>query len=89
MTGPGRFDVPIDTEGLGELVVSPTTATLTVDASTRTTRVLMSMVELAGAGDDVAVEPVSVAVTLYGAEELLVRWTRLPCRFSWTPTPGS
>ena len=71
LTGPGRFDVPIDTAGLGELVVSPTTATLTVDASTRTTRVLMSMVELAGAGDDLAVEPVSVAVTLYGAEELL------------------
>ena len=71
VTGPGRFEVPVDTAGLDGLVVSPTTATLTVDASTRTTRSLLSLIELAGAGDDLALEPAAVTVTLFGAEERL------------------
>ena len=72
LTGSGRFDVPLDTGGLGSLAVNPTTATLIVNVATRRSRVLSPLgIDFAGAGDDLVLEPASVNVILYGAEEVL------------------
>ena len=74
LTGPGRFEVPLDTTGLGGLVVNPTTATLTVEVAARRSRVLAPLrVEFPGADPTLVLEPASVGVTLYGAEEVLNR----------------
>ena len=69
--GPGRFEVALDTVGLGRLVVNPTSATLTVEAAPMQSRVLALPVEWPGAGADLVPESTVVSVTLYGAEELL------------------
>lgn len=74
LTGPGRFEVPLDTTGLGGLVVNPTTATLAVEVATRRRRVLAPLpVEFQGADGTLELDPASVGVTLFGAEEVLIR----------------
>ena len=71
VTGSGRFEVALDTTGLGGLVVSPMSATLTVEVAPMRSRVLALPVEWPGAGADLALDPAVVNVTLYGAETLL------------------
>lgn len=72
LTGPGRFEVPLDTTGLGGLVVNPTMATLTVEVAARRSRMLAPLpVELPGVGAALELDPAAVGVTLYGAEEVL------------------
>ena len=74
LTGPGRFEVPLDTAGLGGLVVNPTMATLTVEVAARRSRVLAPVpVEFPDAGANLELDPAMVAVTLYGAEAVLNR----------------
>ena len=74
LTGPGRFEIPLDTAGLGGLVVNPTTATLAVEVATRLSRVLAPLpVEFQGAAGALEPDPDSVSVTLFGAEEVLSR----------------
>ena len=69
LTGSGRFDVPLDTIGLGGLAVSPTTATVTVEvAAKQSWSVGQLAVEFPGADADWMVDPASLNVTLYGAE---------------------
>ena len=71
-TGPGRFDVAVDTVGLGGLVVNPLSATILVEAAPRQSRVLGPLpVDLALAGEDLVVEPAMVEVTVSGAGVLL------------------
>lgn len=72
VTGPGRFEVALDTVGLAGLVVNPTSATLTVEVAPMRSRVLALPVEWPGTGADLVLESAVVNVTLYGAEELLV-----------------
>ena len=71
VTGPGRFEVALDTAGLGGLVVNPTSATLTVEVAPMRTRVLALPVEWSGADPELVLESDVVTVTLYGAEEVL------------------
>ena len=72
VTGPGRFEIPLDTTGLGGLVVNPTTAALTVEVATRRARVLAPLpVEFPGADATLEVDPALVGVTLHGAQEVL------------------
>ena len=76
LTGSGRFDIAIDTTGLAGLVVSPMTATVTVEAATRESRAAGPVpVELVGDGEDLAValamEPASVNARLSGAGAVL------------------
>ena len=71
VTGHGRFEVALDTTGLGGLVVNPTSATLTVAVATMRSRVLAIPVEWPGADTGLVLESDVVNVTLYGAEELL------------------
>lgn len=71
VAGPGRFEVALDTAGLGGLVVNPTSATLTVEVGPKRARVLALPVEWPGADPDLVLESSVVNVTLYGAEELL------------------
>lgn len=71
VTGPGRFEVALDTAGLGGLVVNPTSATLTVEVAPMRTRVLALPVEWPGAYPELMLESDVVTVTLYGAEEVL------------------
>ncbi|MDE2795024.1 MAG: YbbR-like domain-containing protein [Gemmatimonadota bacterium] len=71
VAGPGRFEVALDTAGLGGLVVNPTSATLTVEVGPKRARVLALPVEWLGADPDLVLESSVVNVTLYGAEELL------------------
>lgn len=72
LTGSGRFDVGVDTIGLGGLVVNPTSATILVEAARRESRVLGPLVvELALADEGLEVDPPEVAVTLSGAGVLL------------------
>ncbi|MDE2764272.1 MAG: YbbR-like domain-containing protein [Gemmatimonadota bacterium] len=74
VTGPGRFEVPLDTTGLGGLVVNPTTATLAVEVATRRSRVLAPLpVEFRGGDGTLEPDPARVGVTLFGAEEVLNR----------------
>ena len=72
LTGPGRFEVPLDTTGLGGLVVNPTMATLTVEVAAKRSRVLAPLpVEFPGANAALELDPTWVGVTLYGVEEVL------------------
>ena len=73
MTGSGRYDVALDTAGLGGLAVNPVSATLTVEVATRTSRVVALPVAFPGTAAELLAEPATVAVTLYGAEEVLAR----------------
>ncbi len=72
VTGPGRFEVALDTAGLGGLVVNPTSATLTVEVAPMRSRVLAIPVEWPGADPELVLESAVVNVTLFGAEELLM-----------------
>lgn len=71
VTGSGRFEVALDTTGLGGLVVSPMSATLTVEVAPMRSRVLALPVQWPGAGADLVTDPAVVNVTLYGAGTLL------------------
>ena len=71
LTGPGRFDVLLDTSGLGDLAVNPTTATLTVDVATKRSRVLGSVPVAFPGAEDFVLEPAFLNVTLRGAQEVL------------------
>lgn len=71
VTGSGRFEVALDTAGLGGLVVNPMSATLTVEVAPMRRRVLALPVEWPGADPGLVLESAVVSVTLYGAEELL------------------
>lgn len=76
LTGSGRFDVKVDTTGLAGLAVSPLTATVTVEAATRESRVVGPVeVESPEGGEDFVVEPSSLNVRLSGAGVLLDRST--------------
>ena len=72
VTGPGRFEVALDTAGLGGLVVNPRSATLTVEVAPMRSRVLAIPVEWPGADPELVLESAVVNVTLFGAEELLM-----------------
>ena len=72
LTGSGRFEVAVDTVGLGGLVVNPTSATIQVEAATREHRALGSVaIELPLSEEGLVVEPAMVGVTLSGAGVLL------------------
>lgn len=71
VTGPGRFEVALDTVGLGGLVVNPMSAMLTVEVAPMRRRVLELPVEWPGAGSGLVMESAVVSVTLFGAEEVL------------------
>lgn len=73
MTGSGRYDVALDTAGLGGLAVNPVSATLTVEVATMTSRVVALPVAFPGTAAELLAEPATAAVTLYGAEEVLAR----------------
>ena len=69
LTGSGRFDVAMDTVGLGALAVSPTAAILTVEVARKSSwGVGQLAIAFADAGEDWIVEPESLNVTLLGAE---------------------
>ncbi len=72
LTGSGRFDVALDTAGLGGLAVNPVSATVSVEVAPKQSRVVTMQVAVPGGGD-LVVDPDTVAVTLYGAGELLAR----------------
>ena len=72
VTGPGRFEVALDTAGLEGLVVNPRSATLTVEVAPMRSRVLAIPVEWPGADPELVLESAVVNVTLFGAEELLM-----------------
>lgn len=72
VTGPGRFELALDTVGFGGLVVNPASATLTVNVAPMRSRVLALPVQWPGAEPGLALASPVVNVTLYGAEELLV-----------------
>lgn len=84
----GQFDVAVDTAGLGELVVSPMMATVTVEVAARESRVVgpIPLDFLVGA-EGLVVEPDSVDVTLSGAGALLDETTAagLAARVSGDP----
>ncbi len=72
VTGPGRFDVGVDTEGLGGLVVNPMSATILVEAAARESRTLGPLaIELGLEDEELEVDPPMVAVTISGAGALL------------------
>ncbi len=73
VTGSGRFEIALDTAGLGGLAVNPTRATLTVDVAPMRSRVLELPVEWPDADTDLVLASDVVSVTLHGAEELLTR----------------
>ena len=73
MTGSGRYDVALDTAGLGGLAVNPVSATLTVEVGTMMSRVVALPVAFPGTAAELLAEPATAAVTLYGAEEVLAR----------------
>lgn len=69
LTGSGRFDVPLDTVGLGGVSVNPTTATVTVEAAPRTSWAVGQLaVEFAESEEDWILDPEALEVTLFGAE---------------------
>ena len=72
LTGSGRFDVALDTAGLGGLAVNPVSATVSVEVAPKQSRVVTLQVAVPDGGD-LVVDPDTVAVTLYGAGELLAR----------------
>ncbi len=72
LTGSGRFDVALDTAGLGGLAVNPVSATVSVEVASKQSRVVTLRVAVPDGGD-LVVDPDTVAVTLYGAGELLAR----------------
>lgn len=89
LTGPGRFDVPIDMAGLTGLAVSPSGATITVEAATRESRVLGPVdVLFAAASEDLVVEPAALDVRISGAAVLLdaTDTTGVTVRVSADPT---
>ena len=72
LTGPGRFDVAMDTAGLGDVSVRPPTAVLTVNVARRGRRELAPLpVELPTGAGELEATPASVVVILNGAEPLL------------------
>ncbi len=89
VTGPGRFEVEVDTTRLGGLLVTPTVATIIVEAAPREERNFGPLAvrfpqgaspggesegQFAGEfaeGEELVLEPDSVAVTLSGAAALL------------------
>ena len=73
VTESGRFDVALDTTGLGGLAVNPVSATLTVEVASKQSRVVALTVAIPGGGNDLVVDPATVPVTLYGAGEVLAR----------------
>lgn len=73
MTGSGRYDVALDTAGLGGLAVNPVSATLTLEVATRASRIVALPVAFPGTAAELLAEPATVAVTLFGAEEVLAR----------------
>ncbi|MGI9628354.1 MAG: hypothetical protein ACR2QM_16085 [Longimicrobiales bacterium] len=69
--GSARFEVPLDTAGIG-LKVTPGLVALTVDVATTVDQELgMRPVGLPEGETDFTVEPDSIAVTLHGAEAVL------------------
>lgn len=72
LTGPGRFDVAVDTAGLDGVSVSPRTAVLTADVAARGRRPLGPLpVEMPLGAEALETTPASVIVTLHGAAALL------------------
>lgn len=69
VTGSGRFDVALDTVGLGAATVSPLTAVLSVEVAPRQSWTVGQLpVEFPGADADWIIEPATLDVTLSGAE---------------------
>ncbi len=73
VTGSGRFEVALDTAGLGGLAVNPVSATVSVEVAPKQSRVVALQISVPGDVDDLVVDPATVAVTLYGAGEVLER----------------
>ena len=73
VTGSGRFEVALDTAGLGGLAVNPVSATVSVEVAAKQSRVVELQVSVPGGVDELVVDPATVAVTLYGAGEVLER----------------
>ena len=69
VTGSGRFEVGLDTVGLGAVTVSPLTAALSVDVASRQSWVVGQLpVEFPEADADWIIDPGALEVTLFGAE---------------------
>ncbi|MCY4572460.1 MAG: YbbR-like domain-containing protein [Gemmatimonadetes bacterium] len=69
VTGSGRFEVRLDTVGLGGVTVSPLTAVLSVDVAPRESWVVGQLsVEFPEADADWVIDPGTLEVTLFGAE---------------------
>ncbi|MDE2676485.1 MAG: YbbR-like domain-containing protein [Gemmatimonadetes bacterium] len=69
VTGSGRFEVGLDTAGLGRVTVKPLTAMLSVDVAPRQSWVLGELpVEFPEADADWVIDPGVLEVTLFGAE---------------------
>ncbi len=69
VTGSGRFDVALDTTGLGGLTVLPLTAALSVEVAPRQSWVVGQLqVEFPEADADWVIDPGTLEVTLFGAE---------------------
>lgn len=72
LTGPGRFDLTLDTAGLEGADVSHSSAVLTVEVATRGSRELAPLpVELPAGAEEMEATPQSVVATLHGAVPLL------------------
>ncbi len=69
VTGSGRFEVALDTIGLGAVTVNPLTAVLTVEAAPRRSWVVGRFaVDFPEADEGWILDPASLEVTLFGAE---------------------
>lgn len=69
VTGSGRFEVALDTTGLGGLKVSPLTAVLSVDVAPRQSWVVGQLpVEFPEADANWVIDPGTLEATLFGAE---------------------
>lgn len=73
IAGSGRFDVALDTAGLGGLAVNPVSATVSVEVAPKQSRVVPLQVSVPGGVGELVVDPATVPVTLYGAGEVLER----------------
>lgn len=75
ITGPGQFELGLDTAGLEGVAVTPSTAILTVDAAPKDSLVMPRRVELVVSGvfasGELVAEPDSVTVTLRGTADAL------------------